>query len=337
MLRLKAMNYFTSVLSETSSYITSTVQSEFQDQMVRLYNDAFIGLVKLDAKVEEKNGRTGLQIDDLFFEITPFVKSVLAKEKNKRGTAHEAGEKVLEEKETRWISSNEHEPAAKTSNLTEPVAKTNKSDKLKQPNEINSEEQQVIVAKRIVTLTNKKNPSDISEFDFAVQPLFISDKGGPMDIVVELKHNDQTLYFVSEQGRKSIEIEIDDTSFVIRGQWKNNKFTVFIYLVGTKKALYNMKVESKDIAPEEILAEQYNTDFLMNIGDTKLYILPYARTNELSGLCKVSIVQEIQNERFVYCSNKEPLLIHIGDINFRIYAKWEKETKQFIISAEQIE
>lgn len=326
MVEINQICFLRDVLRGTKNFIQDN------NQMTRLYNDACIALVEIVGGYDKDNT---IRFDDgEVYLLTDFALNIL----KKKNYAEHVSENVKQEikRETKPNVAPKVKPETMPEEIEiEPAVETVVETAQKNIAELQPSEQQMIMSKHVVRLSNKKNPSDVKEFSFLVKPLLVTDNVATADITVTAEHNGQKIHLVSSKdGQKSIQCEIGGMSFMIRGTWKNRRFNSMIYPAHASE--YDMKDNESSIAPEHILAETFDDSFVQIIGDAKLYVLPNSKMNEPDGFCSISIVQEENDERLVHANDNNVHFLYIGGIKFRVYAKWTAQ-KAFLICTEQMD
>ncbi len=346
MLNLKRLNFFVSVLQQTRKQ-AGAKSEDAGEQMTRLYNDALIGLYALGIIPEQTEDGLAYQIDGDCFPVPMAAKKIMDKmAKNGKAVEGKVVKTHQEIKETAPMPKEKTTPMPKKEMTdaasSKPVTPT-PDDETPPGGTVASghtkktaHEPQAIVNRHVVKVSNKKNPSDVKEFTITIMPLGVKESVAATDIAVEIEHNGQFVYFVSEQKRKSIMAEIDGVPINIRGQWQNFGFKTALYLGSALKATHTLSDKVKEIGPEEVVPEYYRDDFVKEIGNSTLYILPFSRMNEPgSGQCKAIVVQETDGDRQIYCDNEtNVLMMYLDGMNFRVYGKWTAD-KRFLTTVEQ--
>ncbi len=329
MLYLKRLNFFTSILQQTQTQQNTKAKSgqDAGEQMSRLYNDALVGLFSLGVIPEQTESGLAYMIDGDRFPVTAAAKKIMDKRQETK-TAENTANNQAKEGETAEFSKREKKETEISRAASTSAGPMGSGD-------TGSPEPQAIVNRHIVKVSNKKNPSDVKEFIITVIPLGIKENATATDIAVEIEHNGQFVYFVSEQKRKSIMAEIDGVPFNIRGQWQDCRFKSALYLGSALKADYTLSDKQKEIFPDEVHPECYQNDFVRTIENSTLYILPFSRINEPNGQCKTIVVQETEGDRQIYCDKGNVLMMYLNGVNFRVYGKWTN--KQFQATVEQMD
>ena len=277
-----------------------------KEPLERLYNNAYTLLVTEYGVALTDNE---LVIDGTLYPKNHFIEGVLAK----KTLPKEPKEPVKEPPK----------PKAPV-NIEPPVNIKPVVEEVETPREVKAE-QFLIVHRHKVLLVNDKNPSDIHEWSFDVLPMNVKDDARSSDIVVYCEHNGIVNAFVSKHKQTSIEFTMDDTTFMVRGCWENRHFDSYFYLKGEKKKTYTLKDQKDLICPAEIDPDVFESQFVHNLNDLMIYILPHGKLNEPSGIAKTSIVIDDGEERRVYPPDKEALIAHLKDVDYRIYGTWTKE------------
>ena len=326
MIPLKKINLLSEILQKTKD----------DKQLERIYSDALIALHEMGIEPVSNC----YEIDEQKYPLTPLATNVIAKKQKQKPSSEEKKETVTESLEPK--PEPKPEPVTETNDnsksLTEKKepAKQEDDDVLDQFMQSTQKPSHpigpVIVSRHNIKVINKKNPSDFKEFLFLVSPIAVQDdsSAGDIAVIVDRGAGQEPLAFASAAGtgRKSIDLEVDGFSFLVRGAWKNRKFSAQFYLKGSE---YKLPDTSKEITPDETIdPDAFNDSFIRKVGDSKLYVLPLARVNEPNGLAKVVIVQETEQSRQINCPGDCVLMAYIGGNDYRIYAKWNGS--QFNIS-----
>lgn len=346
MLYLKRLNFFVSVLQQTGRQSAGTrSEQDAGEQMSRLYNDALIGLFSLGVIPEQTENGLAYLIDGECFPVPAAVKKIMDRMTAKQGVfpTGRVVEKTVENSQKKEETAEMDQGEAKTpaapvvsETADKKTVRTDPGPDIPTASNTRAHEPQAIVDRHIIKVSNKKNPSDVKEFTITVIPLGVKENATATDIAVEIEHNGQFVYFVSEQKRKSIMAEIDGVPFNIRGQWLNFQFKSIPYLGSALKATHTLSDKVKKIGPDEVIPKYYRDDFVREVGNSILHILPFSRMNEPgSGQCKTIVVQETDGDRQIYCDNeKNVLMMYLDGMTFRVYGKWTPD-KSFQTTVEQ--
>lgn len=329
MIFLKKLNLYQTILKEMVPYLDHSLPNS---QLERIYNDACIGLAEI---FPPENGV--FEFDDgTRYPVTDFAMSVISKKEATKLQAPPKKPPALQKKEENKRSLETDCGSPSESQDKSSVAKTEEKIFTKQAvSTLSGIGSQMIVSTHQLKMTNKKNPSDIREFTFKIFPLSVRDNATTTDIAAEVEHNGKRMFFVSSpNGQKSFQAEDDGLSFMIRGQWQNQKFISVIYPLQKKD--YNIVDNESLVFPEELSAEVFSQSFVHTAGDDILYVLPKNKVNEPNGLTDVLIVQEKDGTRQIHTSADNVIFLYSAGIKFRIYAKWSPE-KNFLVSIEQAE
>lgn len=328
MVYLNQICFLKMVLKETKKNFISDEKS----QMARLYTDASIALAEIVGWDEKKKE---ISFDDgEIYPLSNFAINILKKQ-SKEPIVSEVQKQEEPPEEILESDSKSQKEEAVPVEKNHPIKEGPTEAVSAEMKPAYSGEPQMVLSKHQIRLSNKKNPSDVKEFSFVVSPLSVADDVATTDIAVIVLHNGQELYFVSPKvGPKSVRCEIGDMQFIIRGTWKNRKFNSVIY--PSKANEFDCKDNQTLILPENLIAENFREEFVMNISDTSLYVLPQAKMNEpSSGLCSICVIQEDEESRQVYVNKENVHFLYIGGIKYRVYAKWEQD--KYSICIEQME
>ena len=284
-------------------------------ELERMYNNAYTVLV-LNYGVGLENDE--LVINGITYPKNKFIQGIL--DKNRDGVAKVKKSEAKPKKEPeRSPLEGLMDDVKETKAVSEPTPKP-----VSEP--VRTDEQMILVHHHKITLINEKNPSDILEYDFTVLPMQVrDDRVRAADIVVICDYNGEVTSFVSKKKQPSIDVEVGNISFTIRGCWEDRKFDSFFYLQGEEmRKTYQLKDQKELIAPRELDKDVFN-QFIRTLGDFTIYILPHGRLNEPSGFAKASVVIDDGQTRKVYSPTKDALIAHLNETDFRIYGKWSQE------------
>lgn len=193
-----------------------------------------------------------------------------------------------------------------------------------------------VIHKKQFSIANNSDPTDIRHYKITILPLSYKYQVTCTDIAVEIEYSGKKMHFVSNFRVKSIALDIGNLRLSVRGAWSEGKFVSAISLSGQNKNDYKVDVKEQEIMPENFSYEEYEKQFVREIGDVKFYILPLQQSNEPSnGLCNTVVVSENNENRQIYGNNNNAIITQVQGSDYRLYGLWDAN-KRFNVIVESL-
>lgn len=158
-----------------------------------------------------------------------------------------------------------------------------------------------------------------------IYPLEIKKNTLISDIVIYAKCGREIKTFVSgndKDGRKSVNVDIGEHSFIVRGCFKQGKFETTIIPSGMTLAINaGINKEKEEIRPEDITeCHDGHITYMLN-EKTKIHVFPIDNINDKVGKANVVILAENDQERRLYDSyNQNVALVDDNGVNKQVVA-----------------
>lgn len=174
--------------------------------------------------------------------------------------------------------------------------------------------------------------------NFTVVPLNIPPTGSELvsDIIVCIETLNEKKVFVSEKsGKKSVSVNIGDYEFIVRGSWKDGKFTSTLYSAIEAAADSFDKHEEKTVfEPKDFSTVGFGHNvcfFEENDGTiSKIHVIPIDLQNNAAGMVNVMVcVEKADGTRHVDVSNNNMVIYKTKGCEAQIFGYWEDD-KTFV-------
>ena len=324
-MKIKDLAFLRDILKET--------KDNPEDPFTRLYTDAFIGLVGFGAEFDGE----GIEIDGEFYPATAQIKQILERARKKPSNSKEPSreprgfDRTALHKETVREKPKREQPMPRTEEVS---ADSEEPDVMPTPQAVtrpkatsgisDASKRRFIRQNTRVRIISTKDAADVQEFNFTSVPLTYEESRPAAPICVSYKEGEKEFIKVSPigTGKRSIEVETGGFKFSVLGQFKKGRFSTNITPIHLDNE-HKFETDSEVMSPEGMTDEEFDSVFTRQVGEAKVYVLPYDMANDATNRVKAAFVLETVDKRQAFIEEEGVYSRVIGGSEYRCYAKWE--------------